>query len=173
MEIDMPRVFDYLVAARGRLMEWVGELLAERPAVYSQTFPFGMGSIRATLLHMAAAEWAYVERLAGRDFLLADSPFTAERLPEFEELVRKWNEQAAQTADSIRTLGPVERPVEFISRTGPAPILARATAGEIVLHMTFHEVHHRAQVMAMLRQCGVRAENLDYSILAFTRTPLT
>jgi len=31
--------------------------------------------------------------------------------------------------------------------------------------MLFHEVHHRAQVMAMLRQVGVAAENVDYAIL--------
>ena len=174
MDVDMPRVFDYLVAARRRLLGWVRDLLAERPAAYAQAFPLGLGSIRATLLHIAAAEWAYVERLGGRDFPLTDSPFTGERLPEFEPFVRAWNEQAARTAAAIRALDPSgARPVEFISRVGPAPMRARATAGEIVLHMTFHEVHHRAQVMAMLRQSGVRAENLDYSILAFARTPLT
>jgi uncharacterized damage-inducible protein DinB len=172
MEIDMPRVFDYLVAARGRLLGWVRDLHAERPGAYAQAFPFGPGSIRATLLHVAAAEWAYVERLAGRDFPLADGPFTVERLPALEPFVGAWDAQAARTAAAIRALGDPARPVEFISRVGPSPVRARATAAEIVLHMALHEVHHRAQVMAMLRQCGVRAENLDYSILAFTRTPL-
>ncbi|HET7263389.1 MAG TPA: DinB family protein [bacterium] len=38
--------------------------------------------------------------------------------------------------------------------------------------MALHEVHHRSQVMAMLRRCGVRAETLDDSFLAFERTPL-
>jgi uncharacterized damage-inducible protein DinB len=172
MEIDMPRVFDYLTAARGRLLGWVRDLEAERPGAYAQSFPFGLGSIRATLLHVAAAEWAYVERLAGRDFPLTDSPFTAERLPEFEPFVRAWDAQAARTGPAIKALGDPARPVEFISRVGPAPMRARTTAGEITLHMVLHEVHHRAQVMAMLRRCGVRAENLDYSFLAFVRTPL-
>jgi len=173
MEIDMPRVFDYLAGARRRLLGWVRDLHAERPAAYVQAFPFGLGSIRATLLHVAAAEWAYVERLAGRDFPLSDAPFTVERLPELEPFVRAWDAQAAKTGTALRALGDPARPVEFISRAGPAPMRARATAGEIVLHMALHEVHHRAQVMAMLRQCGVRAENIDYSFLAFTRTPLT
>jgi len=30
-----------------------------------------------------------------------------------------------------------------------------------------HEVHHRAQAMAMLRQLGVAAQNLDYGVFAF------
>lgn len=172
VEIDMPRVFEYLANARGRLLGWVGGLHAERPAAYVQTFPFGLGSIRRTLLHVAAAEWAYVERLGGRDFPLSESPFTPERLPELEPFVRAWEAQAARTGTALRTLGDPARPVEFISLAGPAPVRARAPAGEIVLHMALHEVHHRAQVMAMLRQCGVRAENIDYSFLAFTRTPL-
>jgi uncharacterized damage-inducible protein DinB len=33
--------------------------------------------------------------------------------------------------------------------------------------------HHRAQVMAMLRQAGAKAENLDYSLLMEERTPVT
>ena len=45
-----------------------------------------------------------------------------------------------------------------------------ATAGGIAGQLLFHEVHHRAQVMAMLRQAGVAAENLDYSVLMWERT---
>lgn len=170
MEMDMPRVLEYLASARGRLLGWVRSLHTERPAAYTQAFPIGPGSIRATLLHVAAAEWAYMERLAGRDFPLSESPFTPEKLPQFDPFARAWEAQAGHTSATIRALGDPARPVEFVSQFGPAHV--RTTAGEIVLHMVFHEVHHRAQVMAMLRQCGVRAENLDYSFLAFHRTPL-
>jgi uncharacterized damage-inducible protein DinB len=45
-------------------------------------------------------------------------------------------------------------------------------AAEIVLHMALHEVHRRAQVMAMPRQSGAPVENLDYSILVFSQTPI-
>ena len=167
----MARVFDYLAAARGGLLGWVRDLERERPGAYVQSFPIGPGSMRATLLHIAAAEWAYVERLAGRDFPLSDSPFTPERIPELEPLVRAWQAQAPRTAAAIRSIGDPKRPVEFISQFGPARV--RTTAAEITLHMALHEVHHRSQVMAMLRQCGVRAENLDYSFLAFDRTPIS
>lgn len=170
LEIDMTRVFDYLAAARGRLLGWVRDLERERPGTYVQSFPIGLGSMRVTLLHMAAAEWAYVERLAGRDFPLGDSPFTPERILELEPLVRAWQAQAPRTAAAITSIGDPTRTVEFISQFGPARV--RTTAAEITLHMALHEVHHRSQVMAMLRRCGVRAENLDYSFLAFDRTPL-
>ena len=44
----------------------------------------------------------------------------------------------------------------------------RGIAGQLL----FHEVHHRAQVMAMLRQADVAAENLDYWVLVWERTPI-
>ena len=166
----MSRTFEYLATARDRLLGWVGDLERERPGAYVQTFPIGLGSMRATLLHIAAAEWAYVERLAGRDFPLDDSPFTPERIPELEPLEHAWQAQGTRTAAAIGSIGDPARTVEFISQFGPARV--RTTAAEITLHMALHEVHHRAQVMAMLRQCGVPAENIDYSFLAFDRTPI-
>lgn len=169
MDVDVLRLFEYLATARRHIFVWVRE---RPPDVYTRPFPIGHGSIRATLLHIAAAEWAYVQRLGGRDFPLSESPFTVERLPTLDSLVAAWDRQSTQTQAALKSLGDIRRPVEFISRVGPAPMRARAAAGEIVLHMALHEVHHRAQVMAMLRQCGVRAENLDYSILAFDRTPI-
>ena len=52
--------YDYLVLARAQLLDRVRQAA---PAVYTQSFPFGRGSIRATLLHTAWVEWAYVEAL--------------------------------------------------------------------------------------------------------------
>jgi uncharacterized damage-inducible protein DinB len=48
----------------------------------------------------------------------------------------------------------------------------RTVAGGIAGQLLFHEIHHRAQVMAMRHQVGVKAENLDYSLLMMERSPL-
>jgi uncharacterized damage-inducible protein DinB len=167
--MDFTHFFDYVVRARGRLLEWVG---AQPSHVYTRTFPIGLGSIRATLLHTAAAEWAYVERLAGRDVSLGASPFTVERQPEYEPFAAAWTARTAVTRQALAGLGDPARPVEFVSQMGPKPMRVRGTAGGIAGQLLFHEVHHRAQVMAMLRQMGVAAENLDYSVLNWTRTPI-
>jgi uncharacterized damage-inducible protein DinB len=167
--MDFAHFFDYLVKARGRLLEWVRDQPAE---VYARSFPIGLGSIRATLLHTAGAEWAYVERLGGRSVSLDASPFTVERQPEFESFTAAWARQAPITRKALADLGDPRRPVEFTSRMGAGPMRVRATAGGIAGQLLFHEVHHRAQVMAMLRQSGVAAENLDYSVLVWERTPL-
>jgi uncharacterized damage-inducible protein DinB len=76
--MDFAAFFDYLLKARGRLLEWVR---AQPSEVYTRTFPIGLKSVRATLVHTAASEWSYVEQLAGRDVSLGGSPFTVEPRP--------------------------------------------------------------------------------------------
>ncbi len=166
---DFPHFFDYLVKARRKVLEWVR---SQSPSVYTQTFPIGLGSIRTTLLHIAAAEWAYVQRLAGRDVALADGPLTPERFGQVEPFQAAWEQHVAVTRAALANLGDPGRVVEFTSRVGAKPTRAQATAAGIAGQMLFHEVHHRAQVMAMLRQAGVAAENLDYSVLMIERTPV-
>ena len=165
--VNFVHFFDYLVTARGRLLEWVK---AQPPAVYTQAFPIGMGSIRATLLHTAAAQWGYTQRLLGRDYGPADNLFTVEKLPEFGALAPAWDRESPATRDALERIGDPGRRIEVVARTFTPPMRIRTTAGGIAGQLLFHEVHHRAQVMAMLRQVGVKAENLDYSVLMFDRT---
>jgi uncharacterized damage-inducible protein DinB len=168
-QIDCVHLFDYLLVARKRLLEWVR---AQPSAVYTQTFPIGLGSIRATLVHTAAAEWGYTQRIAGKDFVTQDNPFTVERYPEYEPFAAAWERQAPVTRETLIGLGDAARPMAYVSRAFGPPTRIRTTAGGIAGQLLFHEVHHRAQVMAMLRQVGVKAENLDYSVLMFERTPV-
>lgn len=167
--INFAHFFDYLVKARGRLLEWVQ---GQPPDVYTQLFPIGMGSIRVTLVHIAAAEWGYVQRLRGKDYGPGETPFTVEKLPAYEAFMEAWKRQAPITRETLVRLGDPARPIEYVTRAFGPPTRIRTTAGGIAGQLLFHEVHHRAQVMAMLRQVGVKAENLDYSILNYERTIL-
>jgi uncharacterized damage-inducible protein DinB len=162
--------FDYLLIARTRLLEWVR---TQSSTEYTRSFAIGLGSMRATLLHMAATEWGYARRLRGVDYGPGDNPFTVERYPEYEAFAAAWDRQAPVTREALTNVGDPARPVEYVSRSFTPPMRTRTTAGGIAGQLLFHEVHHRAQVMAMLRQVGVAAENLDYSRLMWERTPIT
>lgn len=168
--VDFAHLFDYLVLARGRLLEWVR---AQPAAAYTRSFPFGMGSIRATLVHTAAAQWGYTSRLTGKDYEPSENPFTAERYPEFESFAAAWDALTPETRGALVAIGDPGHRIEYTTRAFDPPTRIRTTAGGVAGQLLFHEVHHRAQVMAMLRQVGVKAENLDYSVLMFERTPLT
>jgi uncharacterized damage-inducible protein DinB len=166
--VDFVHFFDYLLLARARLFEWIR---AQSSAAYTQTFSIGLGSIRATLLHVAASEWSYCQRLAGTDFAPGDIPFTVTSFPAFDALAAAWGEHGQTVRYTLARIADPSRTITYVSRAFSPPIRIETTAGGIAGQLLFHEVHHRAQVMAMLRQLGVKAENLDYSVLMAKRTP--
>ena len=167
--IDFVHFFDYMVRARAELLNWIR---AQPDVVYPRDFPIGLGSIRATLVHLAAAEWNYANRLAGIDYGPGDNPFTVDRFPDLAPLASAWREQSETTRRGLARIGDATRRIEYLSRSFSPPVRTETTAGGIAGQLLFHEVHHRAQVMAMLRQAGVSAENLDYSRLMWKRAPI-
>lgn len=155
--------YAYLTAARHRLLERVRDVT---PAQYEQEFPFGLKSIRRTIHHLAGAERFLIGQFRGG--LEGDYPYTYERCPDFPTLAKTWSDQEQQIIDTIERERDWERPIEF--RTGPhgsrRVFRVKASPLRIFTQFGYHEVHHRAQIMAMLRQVGAPVENLDYVLLA-------
>lgn len=163
------QMYEYLARARARLFDWIRPLAPEE---YSREFPYGLKTIPATLLHAAGAEWVYGHRLRGQPVTIADSPFTAERLPSFAALEAAWADLAITTRAVLNQITAWDEPVEYrmLPQAPGAPaIRVRTTAGGLAAQLLVHEVHHRSQVISMLRQLGVPAQNLDYSFLMFDR----
>jgi uncharacterized damage-inducible protein DinB len=164
-------IYEYLVKARAKLWDWVRPLTMEQ---YTKEFPFGKKTIRETIVEIPLAEWLYGRRLVGESIPpREDQPFVKYYQTEFAPLESAWRELADRTRRLLREERDWGRPVEYIVRPPNRPaVQIHATAGGIATQMICHEVHHRAQVMAMLRQFGIAAENLDYSALMVTRTEL-
>ncbi len=165
-------VYEYLATARARLLDWVRPLTPEQ---YTQEFPFGRRTIRNTLVEIPHAEWLYGKRLAGEPVPpREEQPFVRFYETELAPLEDAWRELAERTRRLLRAERDWARPVEYIYRPlNRPPLKIRTTAAGIATQMICHEVHHRAQVMAMLRQFGIAAENLDYSALMVQRTELS
>lgn len=140
--------------------------------MYTQKFGIGLGSIQRTLVHIASSKYGYVHRLRGRGFLPEDNPFDVEPMLELEPLIEAWDRQRPATQDALVNIDDPAWPVEYVSRFFTPPMRIRTIAGGIAGQLLFHEIHHRAQVMAMMRQAGVRAKNLDYSLLRMEGTLL-
>jgi uncharacterized damage-inducible protein DinB len=123
------------------------------------------GSIRATLVHLAWAEWLWTERWRGR------SP--QDRL----------NDEQFPTAESVRVyLVPVEAAqVEFfagghrdaahdrIRYTNLKGEQWEYTLEAMVHHLTMHSAYHRGQLATLLRQLGVVPPSTDYLIYVDAR----
>ena len=161
------RAYDYLTLARAKLFDWIRPL---SQAQYTQEFPIGLHTLRATMVEIAGGEWIYTRRLQGEVVPpKEDWPIREERQPAFADLERAWREQAPQTRALLASIQDWDRPIEYRVKQPDKTIVVSATTGDVATQLCFHEIHHRAQAMAILRQLGVPAENVDYSLLMYRR----
>lgn len=102
----------------------------------------------------------------------ADRPINETRVPSFAELEGAGTDLARDTRATLAGITDWETPIEYQAPIAGGNVLFTVTRGEIALQLCFHEIHHRSQAMAMLRQLGVKAESIDYSVLKFRRRPV-
>jgi uncharacterized damage-inducible protein DinB len=161
-------VYDVHTKAREKLFDWARPLSQEQ---YTQMFPFGHSTLRRTLIHTASAEWFLSRWLQGETLPpLTDWPLTEERVPAFADLEGVWRAQAPETRARLGGVSDWQsQVVAELTRPGRPGIRRHATRQQVASQLLLHEVHHRAQVMAMLRQFGIAAETLDYIRFVETR----
>ena len=173
--MDANKVYGYLVVSRGRLLDAIRKLTPEQ---YGRSFPIGLGSIASTLTHIMISEWYYVERLDGREVPpYSEWPIQYEHPPAFSVVEAEWQAQVARTRRSIEAQKDWNR--DFTYRSFPDEAGKQydiaASAGDMFTQLALHEVHHRAQIMVMMRQLGDSAtpiEDIDYNALMFRRTAI-
>jgi uncharacterized damage-inducible protein DinB len=162
--------YDIIQKARNDVMVVVRDLT---PDEYTRAFQFGLKTIRATLVHMAGAEWIYGVRVRGEEYRFEDRPFRDERYQDFPGLEADWEKLSERTRAWLQSETDWTRRVEYVGRIrGHKPMRFVTTPERIAFQMLYHEVHHRAQVMAMLRQLGRPVENLDFARWAFEWTEI-
>jgi uncharacterized damage-inducible protein DinB len=164
------RIYDYLSLARDRVFDAV-RLLAQPE--YHRQFDIGLKSIASTLTHIMISEWYYVQRLLGKPVPPYDQwPIRYEQPPErFETIERVWREQAKQTRAAIEAERDWNRVIKWLSYPDDAGkrFHIATTSGDLVTQLVLHEVHHRSQVMAMLRQIGRPLQDLDFNEFVYDR----
>ena len=112
-----------------------------------------MNTIARTMTHTMICEWYYVERFEGREVpAYAQWPIQDEKPPSFEIIERTWREQAPRTRAMFAAERDWTRPISWLSFPDDhgKRFHIHATSGDFVMQMSFHEIHHRAQVMAKM-----------------------
>src|SRR3972149_4741960 len=100
-------LYEYLLTARQRLLDFFRPL---PPDQYTREFPFGHKTIRATLVHVAAAEWLYNRRLLGEPVPpLEDRPFTRFYEAEYAPFEAAWRAQSEETKRPLREIADWSR----------------------------------------------------------------
>jgi len=158
--MEFARVYDVQLEAREKLLGWVRPLSREQ---YTRSFPFGMGSVRGSLVEIARVECFLARRLREEPLPApGEWPFSEAKQPTLPDLERVWTPHSAETRATLAGTTDWDREVTARLVRDSGPVRLTATKGDIAVQILLHEVHHRAQAMAMLRQLGVEAQNLDY-----------
>ena len=167
MTMEPLRIHDYLTIARQKIFDCTRPLNAEQ---YAQEFPIGLGTLARTLTHIMICEWAYVQRIQGRDFPPYEEwPIQDEKPPPFTVLEPTWIEQAKDTRTALRAVGDWSKELEYRVTRDDRPMIVTASLADLFTQLVLHEVHHRAQAMNMLRRLGVPVQDLDFNALMYKR----
>jgi uncharacterized damage-inducible protein DinB len=145
--LDLQTLVDYHYWARDRLLAALETLT---PDQYSRDLGSSFKSIRETITHIYAAEWAWYQRWKG------DSPtalLAADRFADLAALRTAWVDQERKLRAYVDGLGDggVNRIVEYkllSGRAGASPVW------QMVQHVVNHASYHRGQITTMLRQVG-------------------
>ena len=156
---DIRHLFDYT--------EWANELALKAAAELSdedlrRDFKISHGSIFATLLHMAGAEWIWLERWHGRSPAKKEawSLWTTDSCADLEVLNQRWSELIERRAQLISQLDEsglaAELPFKLLSGDPNSLRLV-----DQMQHVANHATLHRGQVVGMIRQLGIAPPSTD------------
>ena len=156
---DIRHLFDYT--------EWANELTLNAAAALSdedlrRDFKISHSSIFATLLHMAAAEWIWLERWHGRSPAGKEawSLWTTDSCADLKVLTKRWDEVIERRAQLISQLDEprlaAELPFKLLSGDPNSLRLV-----DQMQHVVNHATLHRGQVVGMIRQLGIAPPATD------------
>lgn len=134
-------------------------------AALDETVPMGYGSLRATMHHLWAAERLWLDRWQFRPWAPLD-----ESNPRWSvaELRQRLAEVHAERERFLDELGPhgEDKPIAYKNTRGEA---FEHPLSDLMLHVSNHGIHHRAQALNMLKRHGRTALGLDYLFFRIER----
>jgi uncharacterized damage-inducible protein DinB len=151
---DIQRLYDYSYWANRRLFEVVSQL---RPDEFCRDVAGAYGSVRNTLVHVLSAEWGWLERCGG---LPRGPKLDPANYKTPDVLIAEWAlvERAFRAFLEKLTESDLERVVEF---SFGGEVKHRRTVAHLLWHATSHAVHHRGQVVILLRLLERPAGSFD------------
>ena len=144
---DLQTMLDYHYWARDRLLAALEPLTPEQ---YTRDLGSSFKSIRETVTHVYAAEWAWHERWQGRS---PDALLPPDLFPDLAALRTAWAEHETKMRAFVANLGEggTDRIIEYKLLSGHA---GASPVWQMLQHVVNHASYHRGQVTTMLRQIG-------------------
>jgi len=158
---DLRTLLDYHYWARDRMFDALDPLTVEQ---VNRDMGNSFKTIRDTVTHLYAAEWAWYSRWQGTS---PTKLLTTDTYPDLAALRRAWAENETNVRAFVGNLGDagVDRVFQFTLLSGQSGAMP---FWQMLQHVVNHASYHRGQVTTMLRQLGAEPpKSLD--MVAFYR----
>lgn len=156
---DIRRLFDYTEWANDSAMEAADQL---PEADLRRDVGVSHQSIFGTLLHMAGAEWIWLERWNGRSPVKAEawSMWTPEACADLATLNDRWSELIDRRAQFLAGMeeGRLAAELPFRLLSGDQSSMPLV---DQMQHVVNHATMHRGQIVGMIRQLGIEPPATD------------
>ena len=159
---DLQTMLDYHYWARDRLLDALEPLTSEQ---FNRDTGSSFTSIRETIVHIYAAEWAWYSRWQGHS---PTALLPADQFPDLAAVRAAWSQHEGKMRAFLDQLGDegVSKVFEYRLLSGQA---GASPLSEMLQHVVNHASYHRGQVTTMLRQLGAApAKPMD--MIAYYRT---
>jgi len=159
---DLRTLLEYHYWARDRMFEALEPLTADE---VNRDMGNSFKSIRDTVTHLYAAEWAWYSRWRGTS---PDKLLPADMFPDLAAVRLAWTDLEAKIRAYLEELGDanVTQVIEYKLLSGQP---GASPFWQMLQHVVNHASYHRGQVTTMLRQLGAQpAKPLD--MIAFYRS---
>src|ERR1043166_10003199 len=150
---DVKHLFDYTAWANELAMEAAGKLPNDQ---LCRDFGISHKSIFGTLLHMAGAEWIWLERWNGKSPAKAEawSQWTTDSCADLSTLTERWNSVSKTRNEYLSELDEsrLSSELHFKLLSGDASSMQLIHQMQ---HVVNHATMHPGQVVGMIRQRGM------------------
>jgi len=159
---DLRTMVDYHYWARDRLLAALEPLTPEQ---YNRDLGSSFKSIRDTVAHTYAAEWAWYSRWQGKS---PTALLPSDQFPDLASVRRAWSELEVKMRAFLEGLGEdgIARAFEYKLLSGQG---GSSPFWQMLQHVVNHASYHRGQVTTMLRQIGAKPGK-PMDMIAFYRT---
>ncbi|HBB87206.1 MAG TPA: damage-inducible protein DinB [Blastocatellia bacterium] len=157
--VDVKQLFDYTEWANGLALDAARKLANED---LRRDFQISHTSILGTLVHMAGAEWIWLERWHGRSPAGSEawSIWSTESCPDLDTLGGRWHELSERRTAFVSELDEARLSAELsFTLLNGDPNSMRLV--DQMQHVANHATMHRGQVVGMIRQLGTTPPATD------------
>lgn len=151
---EIQTLYDYNYWANARILDALERAPTE---TYDAPNALVWGSLRGTLVHILAAEWAWLNRCQG------DSPaalLSEEAFPTLAAVRSRWTTEEARMRTFIASL-TAERLAQSINYQTTSGAAMSTPLWQILSHVVNHGTQHRAEVAQASTELGHSPGDLD------------